>query len=32
MNTEKEELIFKKRLLDLARTADNKNLNTYTDF
>jgi RNA-binding protein YlmH len=32
MNTEKEELLFKKRLLDLARTAYNKNLNTYTDF
>lgn len=32
MNTEKDELLFKKRLLDLARTADNKNLNTYTDF
>lgn len=32
MNTEKEDLIFKKRLLDLARTAYNKNINTYTDF
>lgn len=32
MNTEKEELLFKKRLLDLARAAYNKNINTYTDF
>lgn len=32
MNTEKEELIFKKRMLELARTAYHKNINTYSDF
>ncbi len=32
MSTEKDEQLFKKRLLELARTAYNKNINTYTDF
>jgi RNA-binding protein YlmH len=32
MNIEKEEQILKKRLLELARTADNKGICTYTDF
>lgn len=32
MNIDKEELIFKKRLTDLARTAYNKGISTYTDF
>lgn len=32
MNYEKEEQIFRKRILELARTADNKGICTYTDF
>lgn len=32
MSTEKDELLFQKRLLELARTAYHKNINTYTDF
>jgi RNA-binding protein YlmH len=32
MNTDKEDSLLKKRLLELARTAYNKNINTYTDF
>lgn len=32
MNTDKEDNLLKKRLMDLARTAYNKNINTYTDF
>jgi RNA-binding protein YlmH len=32
MNLEKEEQILKKRLLDLANTADLRGINTYSDF
>lgn len=32
MNIEKEEQILRKRLLELARAADNKGICTYTDF
>ncbi|WMJ88244.1 YlmH family RNA-binding protein [Anaerocolumna sp. MB42-C2] len=32
MNSDKEEQILRKRILDLARAADNKDICTYTDF
>lgn len=32
MNYDKEEQLLKKRLIELARTADNKGICTYTDF
>lgn len=32
MNNDKEEQLIRKRLLELARTADNKGICTYTDF
>ena len=32
MNTEKDEQLLRKRILELARTADNKGINTFTDF
>jgi RNA-binding protein YlmH len=32
MNNEKEEQLLRKRILELARTADNKGINTLTDF
>jgi len=32
MNNDKEEHLFKKRLLELARNAENKGICTYTDF
>lgn len=32
MNTDKEELLLKKRLLELGRAAYNKSINTYMDF
>ncbi len=32
MNTDKDEQLLARRFLDLARTANNKYLNTYTDF
>jgi Uncharacterized conserved protein, contains S4-like domain len=32
MNNEKEEQLLKKRILELAKAADRKGINTYTDF
>ncbi|MDF2589689.1 MAG: hypothetical protein K0S41_3530 [Anaerocolumna sp.] len=32
MNSEKEEQLLRKRISELARTADNKGINTFTDF